>query len=53
MDELSIAMKHANSESLITIKKYQHQIKDAQMLLEKEQIHRDKARVGLIQAERS
>merc|ERR1719495_3001373 len=33
--------------------KYQNSIKDAQVALEEEQIQRDKAREGLIQAERS
>merc|ERR1711994_1030097 len=56
MNELSIALEHANgsnTESQATIKKYQNQIKAAQMSLEEEQIMRDKAREGLIQAERS
>merc|ERR1719273_1260354 len=56
MNELSIALEHANgsnTESQATIKKYQNQIKTAQMALEEEQIMRDKAREGLIQAERS
>merc|ERR1712226_944317 len=56
MNELSIALEHANgsnTESQCTIKKYQNQIKDSQVALEEEQIHRDKAREGLIQAERS
>merc|ERR1712241_1405435 len=42
-----------NTESQVTIKKYQQQIKVAQMSLEEEQIMRDKAREGLIQAERN
>merc|ERR1712241_424430 len=42
-----------NTESQATIKKYQNQIKAAQMSLEEEQIMRDKAREGLIQAERN
>merc|ERR1712080_549945 len=52
----SIALEHANGsnvESQATIKKYQNQIKAAQMSLEEEQIMRDKAREGLIQAERN
>merc|ERR1712213_225532 len=56
MNELSIALEHANgsnTESQATIKKYQNQIKAAQMSLEEEQIMRDKAREGLIQAERN
>ena len=56
MNELSIALEHANgsnTESQVTIKKYQQQIKVAQMSLEEEQIMRDKAREGLIQAERN
>merc|ERR1712183_605385 len=56
MNELSIALGHANgsnTESQVTIKKYQQQIKVAQMSLEEEQIMRDKAREGLIQAERN
>merc|ERR1711997_1309717 len=56
MNELSIALEHANgsnTESQMTIKKYQNQIKDSQVALEEEQILRDKAREGLIQAERS
>merc|ERR1712126_13468 len=55
-NELSIALEHANgsnTESQATIKKYQNQIKAAQMSLEEEQIMRDKAREGLIQAERN
>merc|ERR1719189_1787562 len=55
-NELSIALEHANgsnTESQVTIKKYQQQIKVAQMTLEEEQIMRDKAREGLIQAERN
>merc|ERR1712001_457639 len=55
MNELSIALEPAygsNTESQVTIKKYQGQIKAAQMALEEEQIMRDKAREGLIQAER-
>merc|ERR1711988_189860 len=54
MNELSIALEHANgsnTESQATIKKYQ--IKAAQMSLEEEQIMRDKAREGLIHAERN
>merc|ERR1712223_143286 len=54
MNELSIALEHANgsnTESQATIKKYQNQIKAAQMSLEEEQIMRDKAREGLIQEE--
>merc|ERR1711902_290282 len=56
MNELSIALEHANganAESQATIKKYQQQIKAAQQNLEEEQILRDKAREGLIQAERN
>ena len=56
MNELSIALEHANGsnvESQATIKKYQNQIKAAQANLEEEQILRDKAREGLIQAERN
>merc|ERR1719204_2025381 len=56
MNELSIALEHANgsnTEPQATIKKYQNQIKAAQMSLEEEQIMRDKAREGLIQAERN
>ena len=56
MNELSIALEHANgsnTESQATIKKYQQQIKVAQNSLEEEQIQRDKAREGLIQAERN
>merc|ERR1712241_321085 len=56
MNELSIALEHANgsnTESQVTIKKYQQQIKVAQVSLEEEQIMRDKAREGLIQAERN
>merc|ERR1712088_395738 len=56
MNELSIALEHANganTESQATIKKYQLQIKTAQVNLEEEQILRDKAREGLIQAERN
>jgi len=56
MNELGIALEHANganAESQATIKKYQNSIKDAQVALEEEQILRDKAREGLIQAERS
>merc|ERR1712211_66646 len=56
MNELSIALEHANGsnmESQATIKKYQNQIKAAQGTLEEEQIQRDKAREGLIQAERN
>merc|ERR1712117_470476 len=56
MNELSIALEHANGsnvESQATIKKYQNQIKAAQANLEEEQIMRDKAREGLIQAERN
>merc|ERR1719234_130473 len=56
MNELSIALEHANgsnTESQVTIKKYQQQIKVAQMSLEEERIMRDKAREGLIQAERN
>merc|ERR1719427_1976989 len=56
MNELSIALEHANganTESQATIKKYQQQIKTAQGNLEEEQIMRDKAREGLIQAERN
>merc|ERR1712037_209255 len=56
MNELSIALEHANgsnTESQVTIKKYQNQIKTAQMGLEEEQIMRDKAREGLIHAERN
>merc|ERR1719474_283617 len=56
MNELGIALEHANgsnTESQATIKKYQNQIKAAQMSLEEEQIMRDKAREGLIQAERN
>merc|ERR1712080_365708 len=52
----SIALEHANgsnTESQATIKKYQNQIKAAQMSLEEEQILRDKAIEGLIQAERN
>ena len=55
MNELGIALEHANCsnvESQATIKKYQHQIKEAQLVLEQEQIARDRAREGLIQAER-
>jgi len=55
MNELNIALEHANGsndESQATIKKYQAMIKDAQIALEEEQILRDKAREGLIQAER-
>ena len=56
MNELSIALEHANgsnTESQATIKKYQQQIKVAQNSLEEEQVQRDKAREGLIQAERN
>merc|ERR1712203_1338792 len=56
MNELSIALEHANgsnTESQATIKKYQQQIKAAQVSLEEEQHMRDKAREGLIQAERN
>merc|ERR1712088_756624 len=56
MNELSIALEHANgsnTESQATIKKYQQQIKAAQVNLEEEQHMRDKAREGLIQAERN
>ena len=56
MNEMSIALEHTNGsnvESQATIKKYQNQIKAAQSNLEEEQIMRDKAREGLIQAERS
>merc|ERR1712240_731543 len=55
MNELAIALEHANganTEAQATIKKYQNMIKDAQVVLEEEQIMRDKAREGLIQAER-
>merc|ERR1712233_278424 len=56
MNELSIALEHANGSNLepqATIKKYQQQIKTAQVNLEEEQLMRDKAREGLIQAERN
>ena len=52
INELSIALEHANGsnvESQATIKKYQHQIKEAQLVLEQEQIQRDRARESLIQ----
>merc|ERR1719481_2032694 len=56
MNELNIALEHANGsndEAQATIKKYQAMIKDAQIALEEEQIMRDKAREGLIHAERN
>merc|ERR1711962_1251495 len=56
MNELSIALEHANAanaEAQGTIKKYQHNIKEAQVALEEEQVQKDKAREGLIQAERT
>merc|ERR1719234_297626 len=55
MNELTIALEHANGsnqEAQSVIKKYQAAIKEAQMVLEEEQISRDRAREGLIQAER-
>ena len=55
INELDIALEHANgsnAESQRSIKRYQQQIKDMQLTLEQEQIHRDKAREQLIQAER-
>merc|ERR1719378_1156723 len=55
INELDIALEHANgsnAESQKSIKKYQQQIKEMQLTLEQEQIHRDKAREQLIQAER-
>merc|ERR1712212_116274 len=44
MNELAIALEHANGsnmEAQATIKKYHHQIKEAQLVLESEQIQRD------------
>ena len=55
MNELAIALEHANGsnmEAQATIKKYHHQIKEAQLVLESEQIQRDQGREKLIQAER-
>jgi myosin heavy chain 6/7 len=55
INELDIALEHANgsnAEAQRSIKKYQQNIKEAQLTLEQEQIHRDKAREQLIQAER-
>ena len=55
MNELAIALEHANGsnmEAQATIKKYHHQIKEAQLVLESEQIARDQGREKLIQAER-
>ena len=55
LNELDIALEHsngANAEAQQTIKKYQSHIKESQIGLEQEQLHRDKAREQLIQAER-
>merc|ERR1719391_1268604 len=55
MNELTIALEHANGSNLevqSVIKKYQAAIKEAQMVLEDEQMSRDRVREELIQAER-
>lgn len=55
INELDIALEHANganAEAQRTIKKYQAQIRDAQLELEAETNTKDKAREMLIGAER-